>query len=412
LTQDLAPAIRLARGGFPLYARLQGGIRYKRDILLRSPDAAKAFLTADGGVPDVGAVIKQPDLANTLEAIADQGAPGFYTGRVAAALVAGVRADGGIWTLADLAAYRVIERKPLIGQYHGARVVSASPPSSGGIAVIDALNILSGFDLHQYDSATRKHLVIEAMRRAYRDRAIYLGDPDFVKMPLAQLSSLDYAAGQRSSIRTDKAMPSNMLPGIESEAVGMQTTHFSILDADGDRVAATISVNLFFGTGYMPPKTGVLLNNTMDDFSTKPGRPNEFGLVGAAANAIAPNKRSLSSMSPTFVETPKGLMIVGSPGGSYIISMVLLGTLNYLDGMNAADIVKYPHYHHQYLPDEVAYEQGALTDAEIKELQAMGHALKVSGRQWGNMQVITWDFASGQVEAASDPRGEGVGLVY
>jgi gamma-glutamyltranspeptidase/glutathione hydrolase len=412
LKQSLQPAIRLARDGFPLYARLQGGIRYKQKILARSPDAAKAFLSADGAVPEVGAIIKQPDLANTLEAIANQGAKGFYAGRVAADLVAGVKADGGIWTLQDLEAYRVVERKPLVGEYHGARIVSASPPSSGGIAVLDALNILSGFDLHQYDSATRKHLVIEAMRRAYRDRAIYLGDPDFIKMPLTQLSSQDYAAGQRSSIRTDKAMPSNMLPGIESEPVGMQTTHFSVLDADGNRVAATISVNLFFGTGYMPPKTGVLLNNTMDDFSTKPGRPNEFGLVGATANAIAANKRSLSSMSPTFVETPKGLMIVGSPGGSFIISMVLLGTLNYLDGMSAADIVKYPHYHHQYLPDEVDYEAGALSDAEIKELQAKGHTLKVSGRQWGNMQVITWDFDSGKVEAASDPRGEGEGLVY
>jgi gamma-glutamyltranspeptidase/glutathione hydrolase len=412
LKQSLQPAIRLARDGFPLYARLQGGIRYKRQVLLRSAEAAKAFLTADGEVPEVGAVIKQPELAATLGAIADQGAKGFYAGRVAADLVAGVKADGGIWTLEDLAAYRVVERKPLYGDYHGARIVSASPPSSSGIAVIDALNILSGFDLHQYDSATRKHLVIEAMRRAYRDRAIYLGDPDFIKMPLAQLASPDYAAGQRSSIRTDKAMPSNLLPGIESEPAGMQTTHFSVLDAEGNRVAATISVNLFFGTGYMAPKTGVLLNNTMDDFSIKPGRPNVFGLVGATANAIAPNKRSLSSMSPTFVETKKGLMIVGSPGGSYIISMVLLGTLNYLDGLSAADIVKYPHYHHQYLPDEVDYEQGALSDAEIQGLQSMGHTLKVSGRQWGNMQVITWDFATGEVEAASDPRGEGVGLVY
>ena len=380
--------------------------------MLRSPDAAKVFLTADGGVPELGAIIKQPDLANTLEAIANQGAKGFYEGRVASDLVAGVRASGGIWTLQDLAAFKVIERKPLIGEYHGARIVSASPPSSGGIAVLDALNILSGFDLQKFDSATRKHLIIESMRRAYRDRAIYLGDPDFVKMPLAQLASPDYAAGQRSSIRTDKAMPSNMLPGIESEPVGMQTTHFSVLDADGNRVAATISVNLFFGTGYMPPKTGVLLNNTMDDFSTKPGRPNEFGLIGATANAIAPNKRSLSSMTPTFVETSKGLMIVGSPGGSYIISMVLLGTLNYLDGMNAAEIVKYPHYHHQYLPDEVDYEQGALTDTEITALQGKGHTLKASGRRWGNMQVITWDFATGKVQAASDPRGEGEGLVY
>lgn len=412
LKQSLQPAIRLAREGFPLYARLQGGIKFKQSILAHSPDAAKAFLTADGGVPDLGAVIKQPELAATLEAIANQGAKGFYEGRVAADLVAGVRADGGIWTLQDLAAYRVIERKPLVGAYHGARIVSASPPSSGGIAVLDALNILSGFDLPHYDSATRKHLVIEAMRRAYRDRAIYLGDPDFVKMPLAQLSSLDYAAGQRSSIRADKAMPSNLLPGIESEPGGTQTTHFSVLDADGNLVGATISINLFFGSGYMPPKTGVLLNDTMDDFSTKPGRPNVFGLVGATANAIAPNKRSLSSMSPTFVETSKGVMIEGSPGGSYIISMVLLGALNYLDGMSAAEIVKYPHYHHQYLPDDVDYEPGALSDSEIKQLQSMGHTLKVSGRQWGNMQVITWDFASGKVEAASDPRGEGEGLVY
>jgi gamma-glutamyltranspeptidase / glutathione hydrolase len=412
LKRSLQPAIRLARDGFPLYARLQGAIRYKRQILLHSPDMARVFLAADGAVPELGALIKQPDLANTLEAIADQGAKGFYTGRIAAELVDGVRADGGIWTLQDLAAYRVVERKPLIGEYEGARIVSASPPSSGGVALLDALNILSGFDMHRYDSATRKHLVIEAMRRAYRDRAIYLGDPDFVQMPLAQLTSLDYAAGQRSSIRTDKAMPSNMLPGIESEPGGLHTTHFSILDADGNRVAATISINLYFGAGYMPPKTGVLLNDTMDDFSTKPGIPNEFGLVGAAANAIAANKRPLSSMTPTFVETSKGLMIEGSPGGSYIISMVLLGTLNYLDGMNAADIVKYPRYHHQYLPDVVDYEPDALTGGEIKELQAMGHTLKVSGRQWGNMQVITWDFATGKVAAASDPRGEGAGLVY
>jgi gamma-glutamyltranspeptidase/glutathione hydrolase len=412
LKQSLQPAIRLAREGFPMYARLQGAIRYKRETLLRSADAAKIFLAAGGGVPELGAVIRQPELADTLEAMANQGAKGFYEGRVAADLVAGVRAGGGIWTLQDLAAYRVIERKPMIGEYHGARIVSASPPSSGGVALLDALNILSGFDLHTVDSGTRKHLIIEAMRRAYRDRAIYLGDPDFVSMPLKQLTSMDYAAGQRSSVRADKAMPSSLLPGIEAQAGGMQTTHFSVLDADGNRVAATISINLFMGTGYMPAKTGVLLNNTMDDFSTKPGRPNEFGLVGAAANAIAPNKRSLSSMTPTFVETSKGLMIVGSPGGSYIISMVLLATLNYLDGMNAAQVVKYPHYHHQYLPDEVDYEQGAFTDEEIKELQSMGHALRLSSRRWGNMQVITWDYATGKVEAASDPRGEGEGMVY
>lgn len=412
LKRDLEPAIKLAREGFPLYGRLQGGLRYKRDVIARSPDAAKVFLTPAGDVPELGAIIKQPELARTLEAIATEGARGFYQGRVAQDLVAGVRAGGGIWTLEDLKNYQVVERKPLVGSYHGARIVSASPPSSGGIAVIDSLNILSGYDLKRYDSATRKHLIIEAMQRAYRDRAIYLGDPDFVKVPLARLMNEDYAAGQRTSIRLDKAMPSALLPGIEADNGGTDTTHFSVLDKDGNRVAATISVNLFFGTGYMPTGTGVLLNNTMDDFSTKPGRPNEFGLIGAAANAIAANKRSLSSMSPTFVDTKKGMMIIGSPGGSFIISMVLLGTLNYLDGMNAADIVKYGHYHHQYLPDEVDYEEGALSAEEITKLTAMGHRLRASSRRWGNMQVITWDFASGKVEAASDPRGEGVGLVY
>jgi gamma-glutamyltranspeptidase/glutathione hydrolase len=250
------------------------------------------------------------------------------------------------------------------------------------------------------------------MQRAYRDRAVYLGDPDFVTMPLAQLVSKDYAAGQRSSIRPDRAMPSDMLPGIETAPVGQNTTHFSVLDAEGNRVAGTISINLFFGTGDMVPGTGVLLNNTMDDFSIKPGTPNVFGLVGNAENAIAGNKRPLSSMTPSFVQTPNGLMIIGSPGGSYIISMVILGTLDYLDGMSAQDIVKDPRYHHQYLPDVVEYEKGAFTDVEIAHLEGMGHKLEQGSRLWGNMEVITWDFASGKVAAASDPRGEGEGLVY
>jgi gamma-glutamyltranspeptidase / glutathione hydrolase len=412
LKQSLQPAIRLAREGFPLYLRLQFAIKSKHDALARSPDAARVFLTAEGNVPEIGAIIKQPELAQTLEAIAAQGAKGFYEGRVAHNLVAGVRAGGGIWTLEDLKNYSVVERKPLIGEYHGAHIVTASPPSSGGIAVLDSLNILAGFDFHDFDSATRKHLIVEAMRRAYRDRAIFLGDPDFIKMPLRQLTSVDYAAGQRSSIRADKAMPSDLLPGIESEPKGMNTTHFSVLDAAGNRAAVTITVNLFFGSGYMPAGTGVLLNDEMDDFSTKPGRPNVFGLIGNTANSIAPNKRSLSSMSPTFVETPKGLMIIGSPGGSTIISQVLLGILDYVDGKSAADIVKDPRIHHQYLPDDIVYEPGALSDAEIAKLQLMGHKLRLSNRRWGNMQVITWDFASGRVDAASDPRGEGEGLVY
>lgn len=412
LKVSLEPAVRLALEGFPLYARLQGAIGYKRERLMHSPDAAKVFLTADGQVPELGAIIKQPELAATLEELADKGSSGFYSGRVAQDLVNGVRAGGGIWTLKDLADYRVIERKPLVGEYRGARIVSASPPSSGGIALLDALNILSGVDLQTVDPATRKHWIISAMQRAYRDRAVYLGDPDFVKMPVAQLISKDYAAGQRSSIRPDKALPSDMLPGIETAPVGQDTTHFSILDAAGNRVAGTISINLFFGGGDMVPKTGVLLNDTMDDFSIKPGTPNSFGLVGNAENAVAGNKRPLSSMTPSFVETRKGLMIIGSPGGSYIISMVILGTLDYLNGMSAGEIVADPRYHHQYLPDVMEYEKGALTDEEIMRLKAMGHQLEQGNRRWGNMQVITWDFASGKVAAASDPRGEGEGLVY
>jgi gamma-glutamyltranspeptidase/glutathione hydrolase len=412
LRRSLQPAIHLAREGFPLYERLQAGIRYKRELLLASPDAAKVFLTASGEVPAIGAVIKQPQLAATLEAIAAQGAKGFYSGPVASKLIAGVRAGGGIWSLEDLAHYKVIERTPIVGHYRGARIVSASPPSSGGIVLLDALNILSGYDLAKADAVLRKHLVIEAMRRAFRDRAVYLGDPDFISIPVATLTSEDYAAGQRTSIRYDKAMPSDLLPGVEEAPVGQHTTHFSVLDAQGNRVAATLSVNLWMGTGFMPAGTGVLLNNTMDDFSIKPAQPNAFGLVGGTANEIAPNKRSLSSMTPTFVETPKGVMILGSPGGSYIISMVLLGTLNYLDGMSAAAIVEAPHYHHQYLPDVVEYEKGALSPAEIAALTAEGHQLEEGGRRWGNMQVVTWDYATGRVVAASDPRGEGAGLIY
>jgi len=267
LKESLQPAIRLARNGFPLYARLQGGLRYKREAVQRSPDAAKVFLTADGAVPELGFIIKQPDLANTLEAIAAQGAKGFYAGRVAQDLVSGCARHRGNMDLGGPGGVQGHRTQAAGGQLprsaHRLRVA----PSSGGIAVVDALNILSGFDLHGVDSVTRKHLVIEAMRRAYRDRAQYLGDPDFVSMPLKLLTSTDYAAGQRASIRTDKAMPSAMLPGIGSQPVGMQTTHFSVLDAAGNRVAGTISINLFFGTGYMPPKTGVVLNDTMDDFS-------------------------------------------------------------------------------------------------------------------------------------------------
>ena len=413
LTRSLQPAIRIARSGFPLYPRLQGGLRTKLAIFQRNPEAAKIFLDKQGQVPPLGFIIKEPALARTLEMLAKQGMQAFYTGPFARKLVAGVRKLGGNWSEKDLADYRVVERAPVVGHYRGARIVSAPPPSSGGVALIDALNILSGFDLGKVDSATRKHLIVEAMRRAHRDRAIYLGDPDFVKMPIERLINSYYAAGQRASIRLDRATPSAALPGIDGDmSQGMQTTHFSVLDAEGNRVGATITLNFWFGSGLMVPGTGVILNNQMDDFSVKAGVPNGYQLVGAEANAIAPGKRMLSSSTPTFVEGPHGLMILGSPGGSYIIGMVLLGTLDFLDGKSAKEVVSAPRFHHQYLPDQIQFESAALSADEQVVLKARGHTLNEARQRWGNMQVITWDYASGVVDAASDPRGFGEGHVY
>jgi len=411
LAADLKPAIRLAREGFPLYPRLQAVIGFRQEVLKRQPDTAAVFLH-DGAPPELGFIIRQPQLAATLELIARGGGDAFYKGEFAHRLVAGVHALGGNWTDADLAGYAAIERAPIIGQYRDARIVSASPPASGGIALLDALHILEGYDLKALDAATREHLIIEAMRRMHQDRALYLGDPDFVKIPVERLVSRFYADGQRTSIRLDRATASDALPGIEGAPVGTQTTHFSILDRDGNRAAVTITINLGLGSALMVPGTGVLLNNEMDDFAIKAGTPNAFRLIGAEANSIAPGKRMLSSSTPTFVQTPRGVMIAGSPGGNFIISMVLLATLDFLDGKSAAQIVAAPRINHQFLPDVVDYEPGALSEAERAQLLKRGHKLEEFRRRWGNMQVVTWDYASGAVEAASDPRGDGAGWVY
>jgi gamma-glutamyltranspeptidase / glutathione hydrolase len=410
LKTSLKPAIKLAKDGFPLNERLRGGIEAKQGTFSKG-DAGRFFLLKNGAVPEVGAVIRQPDLARTLTVLAEQGSPGFYRGPVAKRLVDGVRQLGGNWTLDDLATYEVKERKPIYGEYRGARIVSAPPPSSGGTALINALNILSGFDLQEFDGATRKHLVVEALRRAHRDRAEYLGDPDFVRVPIEQLLSPYYAAGQRASLRVDRATASDTLPGITSAPPGVQTTHFSVLDAEGNRVAATLSINFFFGSGLMVPGVGVMLNNEMDDFSAKPGAPNGYRLVGSEANAIEPRKRMLSSMTPTFVESRAGLMILGTPGGSYITGMVLLATLDWLDGMPTKEFIAKGRYHHQYLPDVLSFEPGAISRDERVTLQKYGHELRESP-QPGNMQIVTWDYRSGVVEAVSDPRGLGVGVVY
>ncbi len=409
LAKTLAPAIRLARGGFHTDASYTQAAQRRIDALRHWPGAQA--LLENNHPPTPGFLLKQPDLAATLAAIARNGAPSFYTGTIARQLVDGVRAAGGVWTLADLANYRVQERAPLRGHYRGFKIVSAPPPSSGGIALIESLNILGGFALDRFDAAARQHAIVESMRRAYRDRADLLGDPDFVKVPVQRLLNRFYADGLRASIRFDRATPSAALPGVDTVIQGPQTTHFSVLDADGNRVAATFTLNYAFGAAFIPPGTGVLLNNEMDDFSAKPGVPNVYALVGADANAIAPGKRPLSSMTPTFVDGKKGFAILGTPGGSRIISTVLLGVLDYVDGADATAIVTRRRYHHQFLPDKIEYEDGALTLDDIAALEQRSHRVEPAAEPYGNMQVIIWDRNSQRAVAASDPRGHGSGTV-
>jgi gamma-glutamyltranspeptidase/glutathione hydrolase len=407
--RTLAPAMRLARAGFPLTARLQGMLKEHLEQFAADPEIAKNFLRA-GAVPEVGTLIQQPELARTLEYLARHGLLAFYRGQLAQRLVAGVRAQGGIWSAQDLADYHAVEREPVVGHYRDARIVSVPPPSSGGVALIETLNLLAGFELPPADSVARLHLIVEALRRVYRDRAEFLGDADFVRVPVAHLIDPDYAAMLRSGIHTDRATPSAELPGFAEPSQGPQTTHFSILDRNGNRVAATITLNFWFGSGRMIAGTGLFLNNEMDDFSIKPGIPNGYGLVGDAANAIAPGKRMLSSATPMFIETPDRVLIAGSPGGSLIISMAVQATLGFLDGENAAQVVAAPRIHHQYLPDLLLYEPGALDQGQVSGLEALGHHLRAQSRRWGNMQAIIWHTGTGAVEAAADPRGEGGGL--
>ncbi|MBM4221852.1 MAG: gamma-glutamyltransferase, partial [Gammaproteobacteria bacterium] len=412
LATSLAPAIRHAEQGIEVSRGIGMGLMFRAEAARNSP-AFSAIYLPDGKAVEPGSTLRFRDLARTLRRLAADGHDGFYRGSVARRLVAGVQAAGGIWTREDLAAYKVVEREPLRVQYRDATLVMAPPPSSGGVVGGDALNILRGWDLGRLQPVERKHLTVEALRRAYRDRAIYLGDPAFVSMPMERLLSPYYADGQRTSIRLDRATPSDALPGIAPAASGgTNTTHFSVLDAAGNRVAGTLSINTWFGAAFIPPGTGVILNNEMDDFSIKAGTANSFELVGAEANAIAPGKRMLSSMSPTFIESPRGVAILGTPGGSRIISMVLLSALAWMDGADAREMVSLKRYHHQYQPDVVTHEDGALTAEERAGLEARGHKLEPSPRSFGNMQVITWDRDTGRVEAASDPRGGGEVTVY
>ncbi len=411
LEMSMGPAIRYAEQGFEVTPHYRRMARFRQDVLRESPAAATTFLEA-GEVPALGYRIRQPVLARTLNIIAKSESGSFYEGELARELVADVREAGGIWTLDDLKQYRVVEREPIRGRYRGFDIISAAPPSSGGVALVTMLNILSGFDLSGLAPARKTHLIVEAMRRAYRDRAEYLGDPDFIDMPLARLTEPDYAAGLRAGIHPEKATPSALLPGFTDDSAGRDTTHFSILDTEGNHVSATLSINYPFGSGFLSKRTGVLLNDEMDDFSAKPGVPNAYGLVGAEANAIAPGKRMLSSMSPTFVRSADRVAVLGTPGGSRIITMVLLGILEFSDGKDPDAWVNRPRFHHQYLPDRIFAEPEAFSPSETGQLEAMGHEVSAAERTWGNMQGVMWDRSAGAVTAASDPRGEGKASVH
>jgi gamma-glutamyltranspeptidase/glutathione hydrolase len=406
LKRALQPAIRLAREGFEVEAHYRRYAQFRLAALQQDAGVAGIFLH-DNDIPAAGHRIIQEDLASTLEAIAQRGNNGFYSGEIAARLVEGVTAAGGIWSLDDLADYKVVEREPLRGEYRDMVITSVVPPSSGGVALLEMFNLLSEFELDKLGRADRVHVIVEAMRRAYRDRAEFLGDSDFVKVPVTRLTSREHAAQLAASIDMNRATPSASLPGPGTPDRGNNTTHFSVLDANGNRVAATLSINYPFGACVVPAGTGVLLNDEMDDFSAKPGVPNVYGLVGAEANAIAPGKRPLSSMSPTFVESADGVAVLGTPGGSRIITMVLLGILDLAEGGRPESWVSLPRFHHQYLPDVVQYEAGALDEETLKTLAAKGHTLKPQQSTWGNMQAIYLDKNTGEVFAASDPRGIG-----
>ena len=325
---------------------------------------------------------------------------------VAEKLVKGVRDAGGIWTMEDLAAYEVLERDPVRTMHQGYELITTPPPSSGGIAIAQMLNIIEPYRVSELDKVQRTHLVVEAMRRAYRDRALYLGDPAFYDVPHDMLMDANYAAGLRASIRYDKAMPSAMLPGRDSLPEGTDTTHYSLMDAEGNMVAATLTVNTSFGSKFMAPGTGIVLNNEMNDFSTKPGEPNAWGLIGFTANEIQPGKRMLSSMTPTFMFGEDRRAAIGTPGGSHIITMVLLGIMDFLEGNGPESWVSLPRYHHQYTPDRIYAEPNAFTAEEIEALEAMGHTVEVRNRTWGNMHGVLWDLEAGEVSAASDKRSD------
>ncbi len=411
LKEILRPAIKQAKNGFVVTERYLKLIRYREDIIRKYISTSSIFFI-NNKIPKLGDFIVQKDLAKTLSIISEKGSEGFYRGNFAQKIVDSVQENGGIWETYDLENYKIIEREPIFINYKGNKIVSVPLPSSGGIVLGQALNILEKFDLTQFDSTTQKHIIVEAMRRAYRDRAAYLGDSDFIYIPTERLLDKNYAEGLALTIDIDRATPSSELGSIATDDnLGKNTTHFSVVDRDGNKVSSTLSINLPFGSGFVIEGTGIVLNNEMDDFTIKPMTANNYGLMGYHANTIHPGKRPLSSMTPTFIESNDRFGILGTPGGSRIISMVLLAILDFVKGELPESWVSLPRFHHQYIPDLIQYEIDGLSDMEKKKLVMKGHKLKEIKRKYGNMQAIMIWKNRNTSFVASDPRGEGVAEV-
>ena len=375
LADLIAPAIALARDGIPIEDDIADSLPSVQARLARWPSSAKIFLRPDGAPLAQGDRLVQSDLAGTLERVARDGAQGFYEGEMAERLAASIRAAGGIMTAADLKNYHATIRAPVRGTYRGYDIVSMPPPSSGGVHLIEMLNILEGYDLTERNAASL-HLMIQAMTRAYADRAVYLGDPDTVQVPVKGLTSKAYAKSLRDSITEKATPPATVRPGNPAIHEGDNTTHYSVIDKDGNAVSNTYTLNFSYGLGFVADGTGVLMNNELDDFTAKPGAANAFGLVGFEANLPGPNKRPLSSMTPTIVlKNGKPVLVTGSPGGSRIITTVLQVIVNVLDfKMPVNEAVGAPRLHHQWRPEDVFVEPGF--DAEtLADLGERGHKI-------------------------------------
>nr|WP_317199476.1 gamma-glutamyltransferase [uncultured Psychrobacter sp.] len=403
--QVMAPAIALAENGIEVTAGLSESLTALTDRLQKWPSTKKVFFKPDGSAYQPGERLKQPELARSLKLIAAQGADGFYKGETARKLVKAVNDAGGNMSVQDLANYEAIARAPVTGDYRGYEIVSMPPPSSGGIHIVQILNILEGYPLGDYgqNSAQTIHLMAEAMQLAYADRAEYLGDSDFVDVPASGLTSQAYADNLRRLINPNKATPAktikanNPLP-YESD----QTTHFSIVDKDGNAIANTYTLNFSYGTGLVAEGTGILLNNEMDDFSAKPGTPNGYGLLGGDANAVEAGKRPLSSMSPTLVfKDDEPYIVTGSPGGSRIITTVTQIISNIIDhDMNIAEATHAPRIHDQWLPDEIRVEK-ALNIDTVNKLKSMGHTVSPKAAMGSTQSIM---LTPNGIYGSSDPR--------